>query len=181
MFGSYVDLEQRAGALARVEVEFAPLDMVADWRRCGEMADFFGAYFSHDFADRRTAENTLSPVINELLENLVKFATDKKRPVRVVMYNLGEVLAFETHNECNPSQAERLGTQVQMLADRDAEDLFVEQVEYAAAEDPSASGLGFITLKKDYQAIVGARLIQSELEGQYNARVQVRLGTQEIG
>ena len=68
---------------------FVPIDLVREWSRCGQTADYMARYLAYDFADRETAASVLSTVINELVENAAKFSTDKANPRRSPCDSLG--------------------------------------------------------------------------------------------
>ena len=106
-YDSHVDVPSMARK-EEFEVKFIPLDLVAHWRRCGMTADFLAYFLSYTFRDQDAALSLLSTVINELLENAVKFSVDKRRPVALALSHFGETVRIQTHNVCKDERSETL-------------------------------------------------------------------------
>lgn len=142
--------------ISRMRWEVIPLDLIVQWRRCSLMADHFAAYLSYHFARRDVAQEVLSAALNEVIENLAKFSVDKRLPASLEVEHHGEVLRVVATNVAEGERAASLAARLDRLATEDPEDLFLEQLTHTAENDRSASGLGLITLKKDYGVAMGA-------------------------
>jgi hypothetical protein len=160
-------------ALGSIAVELVPLDMIAHWHRCGATADWAAELLAYNFDNRATASNVLSTVINELLENAVKFSADKRRPIHLRAGQHGDRIVIETENAADEAQARALETHVETLfADRG--ELFARLIERAAAGDVDAPGVGLLVVRRDYGATLGVEL--SPLgTGEQLVRVRVAL------
>jgi hypothetical protein len=172
---------ERGGApLSGVELRLSALDCVAHWRRCGITADYLASYAAYDFEHRDIALSILSTAANELIENAVKFAADKRAPIRVALHHLGDVIRIETQNRATWRHAQALAELLDALTRGDAEELFARRIEEAA---PDSSGIGLIILRKDYAAEIGARLEPApgeQADSEFEVTVQVRLKADEI-
>lgn len=171
------------GAPAPISVlalKLARIDLVAHWRRCGTTADFIGDFLSDHFHRPATAANVLSTVVNELIENAVKFSLSDARSVEVSVPLFDDCLIVQTRHLAQRDQADALLLSLEALSASTPEVLFLEQLEHTAAEDREASGLGFITLVKDYGAILGARITPTPQEGVVGVTVQARLSAELI-
>lgn len=146
--------------LSELSLSLVPLAVVAEWTRCGETADFVARYFAHDFGDRELAGNVLSTVVNELLENAVKFSSDKSIPARLTVREYADGLRIATRNVAAPAQAAAFGATVARLAEGDPEAMFAERV--ASPPEIGGGGIGLIILRKDYRARVGVRVTPSD-------------------
>src|SRR5687768_4810932 len=126
--------------LSAVDLELRALEIVVHWRRCGLTADWLAGYFAYDFEidARAAALSVLSTVANELLENAVKFCSDKQRPVRIAIQNHGEFLRFETRNRARAAHVSALRSALEALSGNALEELFAERVQHQA--EPGASG-----------------------------------------
>ena len=178
VYGTY--LTKTSEAISKLELRLMPLDLVAHWHRCSMTADYLAGFMAYHFEDHHTAHSILSTILNELLENTVKFSVDKTMPVGIVMGLSGDSIIFETMNVAEKKQAEKFAVFVRRLIDGDANELFVEQLEHTARSDSSSSGVGLITLKKDYGAGIGVRIQPSTHRGLYDVSVQVVLDTKEV-
>ena len=71
VFGQYVDPDETQTPLSTMAVQLLPLDMIVQWKRCGQTADYIASYLAYHFRDFGRAMNVLSTVLNELIENAV--------------------------------------------------------------------------------------------------------------
>ena len=157
-----------ASRISTMTLTLLPIDLIVQWRRCSVAADFLADYFSYLFEERDNALHVLSTGLNEVIENLAKFSLDKRATVTVTVTHYGEHLRITTQNVALVANAEALAARLDRMATEDPEDLFVEQLEHTATHDRAASGLGLITIKKDYGAVLGA--VIEEVAGREDAR-----------
>ena len=142
--------------LRELGITLVPIDLIEEWTRCGETADYMARFLAHDFPDRETASVVLATVINELVENAAKFSTDKTTPARVVVRQFGDRVAIEATNIAAASQASSFGVTVARIVAGDPEALFAERV--AHPPDVGGPGVGLIVLRKDYGASIDLRI-----------------------
>lgn len=165
--------------LSTLELRFVPLDYVMHWHRCGLAADYFAAHVAYTFDNRDAAREVLATVVNELLENAVKFSSDKSLPASLGLNHFGDWLAIETRNRTDARRAAALDVLVRDFAAQPAEALFLARIESPASSATSPSGLGLLVLKKDY----GVRLTiecQPVSEDLFEVFVQALIHTQEL-
>lgn len=180
-YGTYSRELEGMAPLSTVDIRVSAVDIVVHWRRCALTADFLAGFLAPNFGTEDTAQSQLSMVIDELLENAVKFCADVSAPVEVRVRNFGDMIEVEATNICDEKRARDLESSVRRVLENDPEALFLEQVEQTAAEEPEASRLGFITLCLHGGARLGARIVEANQDGLYNVSVQVLLPTREIG
>lgn len=149
--------------ISTMHIDLLPIDLIVQWKRCSILADFLGQYFAYLFADRQGATRVLSTGLNEIVENLAKFSADKRSPVSLTVAHYGDQVRVSTRNVGSLANAEALASRLDRMANEDAELLFLEQLEHTASQDRASSGLGLITIKKDYGALLGVTL--SPVEG----------------
>jgi hypothetical protein len=165
--------------LSTLELRFVPLDYVMHWHRCGLAADYFAAHVAYTFDNRGAARAVLATVINELLENVAKFSSDKSLPASLSFNHFGDWLAIETRNRTDARRAAALDALVRDFAAHSAEALFLARIASVSGSDTSPSGLGLLVLKKDY----GVRLTiecQAAADGQFDVFVQALIHTEEL-
>jgi hypothetical protein len=164
--------------LSKLALTFLPLDYVMHWHRCGLAADYFAAHVAYTFDNREAARAMLATVVNELLENAVKFSSDKSQPASLSFDHFGDWLAIETKNRTDARRAAALNALSADFAAQSAETLFLARIASTAGTDTS-SGLGLLVLQKDY----GVRLTiecQPIADEQYEVFVQALIHTQEL-
>jgi hypothetical protein len=145
--------------LSSLSIHFLPLDLVAEWARCGEAADFLARFLTHDFEDRETAGSVLSTAINEVVENAVKFSSDKRVAALVTVAEYSTHVTIRASNAISAAQAERFADALSRITAGDPEALFAERL--AHPPETGGAGIGLIMLRKDYGASIGARVTDS--------------------
>lgn len=140
-----------------VDLRVSAEEMVQHWHRCSLAADFLAGFVEaapavpHDRLE-------LSMIIDELLENAVKFCADGNEPVTLSVRDYGDAVRLEASNVCDDDRARDLEQSIRRVLDGDLEELFLQQIEETAARDRMSSRLGFITLCLNYGARLGARI-----------------------
>ena len=176
--GTFVDHEP-GRALSGVSIELPALAIVAHWKRCGLTADWLAAFMAYDFERRASATSVLSTVVNELLENAVKFCAEKTAPVALSFRHYGSTVRIEVRNTVDSGRADALRAHFDRLESEDTDALFASLV--ANASEKGSPGLGLLILRRDYGASIGVR---AETEnGGTDARVvtvQVQLDVEEV-
>jgi len=159
--GSYTE----AQLAAMVEVELFPSSFAVRWDLCGATSDFFAAYFARlpecggEPEANRGVEGAISYVLNEVIENAVKFQAGGTIHVRVGLDLHGDELVFVVTNWITRAAAHTLRPRLEQLVTGDAQELLLQRVEENAANpELGASGLGFLTMITDYEARLGWRL-----------------------
>ena len=165
-------------AIMGMQVSLRALDLVVHWKRCGLTADWFAAFFVYDFPveDRPAATSVLSTAINELIENAVKFCSDKTQPVSIAIRHHGDFVRLETINRVDAVRADKLRLAIDEIITSDLGVLFARRIEHQA--EAGASGLGLLILKKDYNAKIGLKLVP--VGGELDVHVQVTLQVEEV-
>lgn len=159
--GDFREFTSQGGA--RVTLVFFPTEFQVRWSQCSATADFFAEYFAAVPACRPETEDaraefigTISYVVNELVENAVKFSVGERVEVTVGLDD-GELVAVVA-NQILATTVEMLSATFSELVTGDPQELLFARVE-ANAENPEAggSGLGFLTMMSDYGARIGWR------------------------
>lgn len=172
------DLAQET-PLSTLELRFVPLDFVMHWHRCGLAADHFAAHLAYTFDNRAAARDVLATVVNELLENAVKFSSDKSLSASLTVKHYGEWLAIQTRNRTDARRAQALAALVRDFESQTADELFFARIENPAGSESSPSGLGLLVLKKDY----GVRLTiecAPVADGSFEVFVEALMHTDEL-
>jgi hypothetical protein len=161
-FGIYKDKKNTmAEKTPDLSLDFVvPLELIENWKKCSLVSNFFANYQSFNFKDQEKVVVILSTVINELLENAIKFTSDKNKLVSISLKHFDSNVSIETVNLSNAHNVTKLKTMIRKLTTSDPEKLILEQIESAAEHDLNESGLGLLTILRDFEASLGIKIIE---------------------
>ncbi|MFQ4138082.1 slr1658 superfamily regulator [Nodosilinea sp. PGN35] len=133
------------------------------WRNYGLSADFLGDYFAtffpgnpvkagapEDLMQRDTVKSAISYIANELLENAIKYHTDRAPdPISISLFLYEDFIVFQSVNLVEPASAEQFKGFIQdVLTASDIDTVFSQQLEKTALGQ--GSHMGFLTMMCDY-------------------------------
>ena len=158
-------------------------DMSRNWRRCGLTADFLARYYSYHFPyrekatdriSRETAENTISYILNELIENTAKYSDAANKDVEVQVSLQDKDIVFEVSNHVTAQRAEGFIRLARGLLEGNPEELYVAQLE----KNTDSSGLGYLTMINDYGVSLGFKADDAG-DGVFQVTVQATMKWKE--
>lgn len=128
------------------------------WRHASETCEFIGDVFAlrhaKGGADFNDARHSIIYLVNELLENAIKFRVPGT--IRVACSLEDGNFELTVSNDTAPDIATRFQALLAEITSRDPGELLIERIEANAADETSsASGLGLLTLMNDYGARLG--------------------------
>lgn len=173
--GNYIEWQGARRPLSLLRLAFLPLDMIVQWRRCGQSADYVAGFLSYQFVESGRAMIILSTIVNELLENTVKFSHDKKLAVSFSAAFFGDITLIEARNNVNEAQMKTFCDFIDRLVNEDLDELFISQIEDSADQMTTSAGLGLITLRKDYVTDMGFHIARIPDTNLYEVTVQLHL------
>lgn len=146
--GDSIDFERDTDNYFSVTI--LPLDLFDSWERGSQLSNFAADYFKHNFPNDEH-HNLISTVLNELIENAVKFSRNKSMPVEIVIKRRQDELLIKADN-CLPRHRKDAFIEIcREIVASDLDQLYVDRM-HENAYDPSSSGIGLILIKKDYSA-----------------------------
>ena len=137
------------------------------WRNNGLSADFMADYlttfFPKDENDSKTSQRQLeikdsvSYIANELLENAMKYCDDTfEYPITIHIQLESDEIRLFVDNSISTAAAEKFQHFIKEFTASDPEEFYFHQLENNVQEEnTTGSGLGFVTMVKDYYAKVG--------------------------
>jgi serine phosphatase RsbU (regulator of sigma subunit) len=149
--GDIIDFGQ--GAETSFTINFLPLDLFDNWNRGGMLSDFTADYFRHNFPAEEQF-GLISTVVNELVENAVKFTANNSLPVGLTLKRAGDRVLIQATNSVSLNRCTPFMDVCRELFRRNLDELYVERMEKGKV-DKEASGLGLLLIKKDYGAKLG--------------------------
>lgn len=140
----------------RVVISDGPLGV--SWQHASETCEFLGDVFALHHAkagaDYNEARHSIVYLVNELLENAIKFRVPGA--IRVECSLAQGNFELTVSNDAAPETATRFQALIEEIVSRDPGELLIERIEANAAdENSSGSGLGLLTLMNDYGARLG--------------------------
>lgn len=121
---------------------------------CEFLGDIFAMQHSKAGMDYNEARHTIIYLVNELLENAIKFRIPGDIEVSGSLENGNFEVTVTNH--LAPDKAGKFQELLAELTTRDPGELLIERIEANAAdENSSGSGLGILTLMNDYGARLG--------------------------
>ncbi len=146
--GDRIDLVE--GVDSSFSVRFLPLDMFDDWQRGSVLSDFMAGYFRHNFPQEEQF-GLVSTVVNELVENAVKFTTNNSLPVDLTLKKAPGRMLIQASNTVPVNRCQPFMAVCRELFEKDLEELYLERIKQDTT-DHDASGLGLLLIRKDYSS-----------------------------
>lgn len=182
-YGDWQEGEPAAGQ--QMELEAAQL--AAHWRRCSLSADFWAGYAALQAPgqappgrlSRQQLKHVLGYLLNELFENCAKFSAGPIGAVRYASRLGDEGLTFSFTNHIVPEAQPAFVRFIGELLAGDPEALYFERLERSAESGEPGSGLGYLTLIKDYGVRFGFRF-QPVTDSSVAVTVQAHVGLEEV-
>lgn len=189
IYGTWEDLQtsKSGDVLSHDRMVLSSKQLASYWRRCSLSSDFWARYaalssseFSVGHPVRRDAvESVLSYLLNELFENCAKFSGG---PIDTVVYEAWlflDQMAFQMTNHIEPSQLEGFINLIEELLNNDPDELYFRRLEENAETNRKGSGLGYLTLMKDYKVRFGFRF-RAVAQQSIAVDVQAHINIKEI-
>ena len=159
--GEYLSLPQLENEIA---LTYWPYRYPLQWSQGGKIPEFVANYLASIEAERGSPASsdvkvTVSYLLNELVENSVKFYLSGTIRIRVGMYE--DEIVLVVINQIATEQKPNLVHQFSELLKSDPEAIFIARME--AVDGPSergSSNIGLLSMIMDYQAKLGWNFVQ---------------------
>jgi hypothetical protein len=176
--GSFVEVFE--GIRTQVSMRISPSDLGGFWNRCGLTANFGAAFIAYNHPDQQNTRNTLSFILNELVENGVKFSTGRDKQLTINMMETDDKIIFEVTNFVTYENYKKFREYSQYILD--GENISEKYLEVLQEQkDAGASGrLGLLTISDNFNARLGVKMESTENPGVFKVTVQVIINPLEI-
>lgn len=171
------NLSQKTPLTCELKLAFRPLDLMSKWQRCGLTADFVSQFETIGQSHIRT-KNVLSTIMNELLENAVKFSCDKTQFVDIHITADDTKIRIEVTNNADKQDTDTLKSFLKLFfsKDFDVDTFFMKQVEKGENVGyGEGSQLGFYTMTHNYQGQLSSRIEKTEMANVYKVTIAIEL------
>jgi len=156
ILGNIEATPQAAGSALVLQFDLARMPI--RWALCAVIADFYSEYLVASGAlDRLAVEqrHSIGYVLNELVENAVKFNAGPRIAVEVSRRPEGLVLTVS--NGLKLAEMDRVKASFSSLIAGDPGELLLRKIEQNALGGDGGSGIGYLTLMSDYGVVLGWR------------------------
>jgi hypothetical protein len=186
VFGNYEEQDTK-NALSSSTLLLNAQEMSNNWRRVSLTADYLAKYYSYYFPykekalktlSRNEAENILSFVINELIENTAKYSNTPKKSVTIKLILEEKTLLFYISNYISNDNSVDFIAICKEIFENNTRELYIKKLEENVETGKGGSGLGYLTLINDYDIDLGFKFekIQDNIS---KVTVQARMKYQE--
>jgi hypothetical protein len=173
IFGHFIARQDDQGEYLKIGFSPTSIPMQQRWRNNGLSADFLADYLStffagdnHAAAERQAKlKSTINYVVNELLENAMKFSyAPAQHAIGLAMHLEPDAVSLYVTNSVDPHAVESFQQIIARLLTEDIDTLYLEQLTHNAESDSAeGSGLGYLTMLHDY-GIAPARQFAPSLQ-----------------
>jgi len=172
ILGKFVE-EPREKPLSQTSLVTSAADMLQNWRRVSLSSDFLARYYSYYFPyrekakqkiSRDEAENNISFVMNELIENTAKYADARDKTVTIKIMLFENDIVFQVSNYLTTSLSESFIKLAREILVSNPEELYIKRLERNTESDSGDSGLGYLTLINDYGIRMGFKFEKIDAE-----------------
>jgi hypothetical protein len=160
IFGHFIARQDDQGEYLKIGFSPTSMPMQQRWRNNGLSADFLADYLStffagdnHAAAERQAKlKSTINYVVNELLENAMKFSyAPAQHAIGLAMHLEPDAVSLYVTNSVDPHAVESFQQIIARLLTEDIDTLYLEQLTHNAESDSAeGSGLGYLTMLHDY-------------------------------
>ncbi|PKL37656.1 MAG: hypothetical protein CVV44_15035 [Spirochaetae bacterium HGW-Spirochaetae-1] len=147
IIGDSIDLDKAYNN--KLYLSLVPENVLSQWSRVSDVANFIADFYNHDLPSP-LAHNTISTVLNELIENAVKFAHDKSVPIDIYTFKNNNEFIFRVTNTVSEGAIDDFSRLCSTLFSQDLNRLYIQRIE-DLFHNRAKTGIGLILLKKDYR------------------------------
>lgn len=158
-YGQFDLIPDDVPADSHMRLVLQPIDLTAFWKRCGLTADFAASFYSYAYNNEKYAENVVSTIVNEMVENAAKFSRARELKVVIDFRHYSSIMRVEVVNHATTSIRNQFEQYIQKLINSEPDELYFKHLESKQENDPH-SGLGLLMMMKDYDVKFGFRFQQ---------------------
>lgn len=163
-----------------VHLTLLPRDLALYWQRCGLTADFGASFAAFCFPEIKKTQNSLSFILNELVENAVKYSSELVKRIKITLFEKDGSLFFEVENYLSEEQQALLEKDIEALENcKDIEEFYSQAMERSMTGN--SSHLGLVTILNDYKVGISFSFRSSKKDPSFRiVKIQVRINPEDI-
>ncbi|TGM08905.1 ATP-binding protein [Leptospira barantonii] len=176
-YGHYNLIPDSLPSESEFTLRLRPMDLRIQWKRCSLTADYVSNYCAFQEKIDPDSANTISIVLNELIENAAKFSKDRKGEILLDLKYYSEILKIEIKNSTDEISKNKLENSIAALVNRNSDEIYIQKLKDDGGEPNS--GIGLLLLSKDFPVRLGF-LINEVSYGTYEVIVRAYLDLNEV-
>jgi len=179
IIGPYVPFFDINDVVLHVNVKAG--EMHREWTKCGLISNFIASYVTLSCHSEKSILNSLSVILNELIENAVKYYfTNSDDTINILVSRKGDDVFLKVKNRTNAANYEILQEAARDLIDPDkANDKYFEKLRNIVPNQNS-SGIGLLMIISFFKVQMSFQLQNIEGTELYDASVQVKIDIKEL-
>jgi hypothetical protein len=134
---------------SHLAMRLQPIDMMSQWKRIGMVSDFTADFFVQHQNLGSLIRNSVSTVVNELVENAAKFAKPRNGLIDLDLKYYSSLIKIEVRNIISDRMRSNFETNIKKFLSGDIEKMYFDHLESLVKETDS-SGIGYLLMYKDY-------------------------------
>ena len=170
VLGDYTELSPTANK--NVTLSLLNGDLAKVWKRCGLTANYGANYmFPHD---EETRQNSLSVVLNELLENATKYSTQQLGTIDVYLLSIDKGVLFQVDNYVSAEQYDVFLQYAQEIINcQDLNEKYLKKLQAINPQDITTSGrIGLLSIMNFFSIKMGFKFTKLDDSDGYKVSVQ---------
>jgi hypothetical protein len=168
------------GRAVKLSFSTPALEVVNCWNRCGLISNFGSSYMAVDFPSKKNIANSLSFILNELIENAVKYSLPQDCVLEFCLMQEKDRIRMSVTNPVSAENVPRLIEMAKHLIDRDWVNSTYIELLTASGKSAEKSGIGLLTIINYYQAKLSFRIGSDLPGGQALFSIQAEMDVEEL-
>lgn len=158
-----------------LDISVYPQDVHNYWNRCGLISNFSSYYISMAFPQHKSIVNSLSMILNELLENAVKYSAYDEEPINMTVRIVGDDIVVESSNSINKAEYDRIESLVSELTDNELVNHKYFEMLKENALSHHKSGIGLFTIINYFNVHLSFRITPHTNDELMTLTIQVNI------
>jgi len=177
--GDYTDLDADAKAV-KLSFSLQALEVVTIWSRCGLIANFASSYMAVANQSKKNIANSLSFILNELIENADKYTDPKESVLHFALSQQEKNIIISVTNPISKGQVGPLQEMARNLIDPEYVNTRYIDILMASGKSSEKSGIGLLTIINYYQAALSFRIGTSPGGSVDRYSIEAKLNVEEL-
>ena len=133
---------------SKIKLSFKfPIEHIQDWNKCSLIANFFAEYQAESYPDKKAEViSILSTIINELLENAIKFSHNTAHLLKITLKKSSNSIIIETENITDNKHKNKLQKTLQDIKSTDPEKILLEKITQNHKKSQNSSEIGLLNI-----------------------------------
>jgi len=155
-------------------------DIVKYWSKCGIIANFGSSYVSLNYPNFKNISNSISYILNELIENAIKYSFSKEDIMKIVIAIENNQVILEVKNTINKRQYELFFPIVENLQNfDDANDKYLKKIGQTSS-NVNESGIGLLSIINFFKGQICVKFAENNKNNNFETFLQVKINIEDL-